>query len=211
MKFTRWLPVVALGAFAADCGTGPTDSETETDTDTFCFDCELLIAFVDAVCDDNGNGSSTANPRVGPFDDSIALTVEAGAWAGAVEVDLADTGDPNANRWTESKLFPETANTSFCEDGSCDVWEHTLNEVGTVGEVGDSSTILNCAWYATSNEGVLRGLAIKATIFDDASPAAEADCVIWGHNSSTQFSGDGCACAEEWLATPPASPCGDHD
>ena len=221
MKFTRYLPLVALGAFAADCGEPPDDSDTNTDD--FCLDCQLFIMGLNPVCNDNGNGSSTAVPRTGPIDDVINFDIDLGTWAAQVEIDVHETSVENG--WDEAHILPESANVypytctfeetteptpgpmptgATSEQGYCDRWEFDITEVATVGEQTDGTTILNCAWWENGTDGFLKDIAVMVSVADDQTPAA-TDCVVFGHNSATEFASSNCLCFEG------DSGCGDHN
>jgi hypothetical protein len=218
MKFTRYLPIVALGAFAADCGTDTGDDTSDTGDGDFCFDCALLIMIVDATCDDKGNGSSMSVPRENP-DDTITFDMEMGAWAGQVEIDIVETSV--ADGWTEFHIVPESANLGFPEgevpayecrgtvttepteqampagatslEGYCDGWSFEINEVASANDVTDGATILNCNWWENGSNGFLKDIAVKVTVFaEDATTAS--DCIIFGHESATEFAADNCIC-----------------
>ena len=200
MKTRYWLPFAALAAFAADCGGEITDT-TDSATDTFCYDCDFLVNSLSLTC----------------ASDVVTADVAFSAWAATVTLDIVNSGDPAfdgnpSSVHNETHLFASSDNVGFEPDGTADAWQLQLDAVETTGEVVEgSTTLMGCNFYDTNSDNVYLSIAAKLS----ASPTTDYDsatdtCAIFGDQSNTAFSGDGCECFEEFLSTPPADPCGDH-
>lgn len=202
MKSFYWLPIAALAAFAADCGEIIDDTDTDSDTeDYFCEDCDLVITSINPVC-------TPGTP------DSVTFTAVFGAWAETVTLDMLNTGagefpDTISGVWDETHIFPATANTEFAADGTSDTWVFDLEVVGAPNlQTDGTNTFLGCDFY-DQTDGAFNSTAFKLHVTPDRTDDNDT-CAIFGWRSehATAFGGDGCECFEDFLATPPANPCG---
>ena len=200
MKTRYWLPFAALAAFAADCGTEGTETG-DSATDTFCYDCDFLTNSVALTC----------------AGDVVTADAAYSAWASSVSLHIVNTGDgafdgSPSSVHDEVHLFASTDNVGFAADGTADAWQLQLDAVDNLNDVVEgTTTLMGCDFYDTNATGVYLSIAAQfaaspTTDYDNAT----ATCAIFGDQSASAFSGDGCECFEEFLQTPPANPCGDH-
>lgn len=77
--------------------------------------------------------------------------------------------------------------------GSWDHWAADLGVVTTTGAVVQSGGSQTSLFACSYNNGST--LSWKATMYNDASPPAAVDCVIWGRKAATEF-GTSCVCID---------------
>lgn len=115
----------------------------------------------------------------------------------AAEVD--PVGDADADLRPDWGAAGQNFTTQTAEDadglvGSWDHWNTTFPIVTTTGAVvqsgPDQTSLLGCG----DNNGST--LAWKVSMYNDANPPVQVDCVIFGRRSATQFAGDGCVCID---------------
>lgn len=167
---------------------------------------ELLIIAVEATCADGGNGSSPTWEA--PNDDVLTVFLRNELWAGRVELTLHDGSADAADAMEEHKVFPSSALSDLDPDGSWDEWTYELPEAAAGAEIGNANTHFNCAWFTKDADGFFDKVALRLEVFEGEQDEERADCVVWGHRSMERLGDEGCACAEEWTAAPPAAPCG---
>lgn len=167
------LLAAALVLPAVGCTDKDTGGETGETGSSLCpdgfYDGPYQIAVIDLSC-------AEGTPDVWSY------SATSDGYSGLIDVSIFETGDSTCYPSNPSACWDEQhdlVNTDFDADcGTYDDWAIELDDVATPGEVvSGSTTLLDCT-FANNIGGANGSIAVKFTMFDDASDAI--DCAISG-------------------------------